>query len=160
MVKVAVVEVVYTPTPPSVEVAVLPVMLVLSFMVNVPSTTYTPPPVPLSRSVALLLVTLALPFMVKVPPLTYTPPPPLVAVLSVMVPPYMLNLLFVPVTHTPPPRCVVVLPVMVPPYILKVPPLSTFTPLPEPSLVCLTLPILPLQSVRVSVLSASTRNTG
>ena len=118
------------------EVAVLPLM-VPPLMVKVPSTTYTPPEMPFSPF-ALLLVTLALPSMVKVPPLTYTPPP-LVAVLLVMVPPYMLNLLFPPLTYTPPPRCVAVspvialLPVMVPPYILKMPPFSTFTPLPEPS---------------------------
>ena len=74
-------------------------LILPSFMLKVPDDTDTPPPF-----FAVFLLTLdAPPFMVKVPPLTYTPPPPLVAVLSVMVPPYMLNLLFPPYTYTPPP---------------------------------------------------------
>ena len=57
----------FTNTP----LAVLPVMLALPFMLNLPTTdAYTPPPF-----VALLPLTLALPFMVKVPSFTYTPPP-------------------------------------------------------------------------------------
>ena len=113
-------------------------------MMNLPLlTTYTPPPrlslSPTAPDTAVFVNICAVPDMVNKPSATPTPPPN-AALLPAIVPPVMVNSLFVPETKTPPPRSplfakvagfvMTSFPEIVPPVMTNLPPFPTYTPPP------------------------------
>ena len=87
---------------------------------------------------------------------THTPPPSFVTVLPLILPPYRSNVL-PPHTYTPPPLDAL-LPLISPPYIVNVP-FLTSTPQPV-TFECVTVPVLLVQSVKVSLPPDAISNTG